>query len=70
MKNEKYSVVFSSLTGNTRMLADAVRDAVGDENCEYFGTDKSRAAKSDMIYVGFWTIRAVPTRIQSSFLNP
>lgn len=55
MKNEKYSVVFSSLTGNTRMLADAVRDALGDENCEYFGTDKSRAAKSDMIYVGFWT---------------
>ena len=37
MKNKKYSIVYSSLTGNTKMLADAIHGALPQDECEYFG---------------------------------
>ena len=44
MEKERYSIMFSSVTGNTRMLAEAIRETLPKENCDYFG-----------VYVGFWT---------------
>lgn len=32
MINEKYSILFSSMTGNTKMLADAIADVLPKEN--------------------------------------
>ena len=59
MVNEKYSIIFSTMTGNTRELADAIHRALPEENCEYFGIIKDTDAEtiSDMLYVGFWTDR-------------
>ena len=37
MKNKKYSIVYSSLTGNTKVLADAIHGALPQDECEYFG---------------------------------
>ena len=37
MKNKKYSIVYSSLTGNTKVLADAIHEALPQDECEYFG---------------------------------
>ena len=34
MKNKKYSIVYSSLTGNTKVLADAIREALPQDECE------------------------------------
>lgn len=37
MKNKKYSIVYSSLIGNTKVLADAIHEALHQDECEYFG---------------------------------
>ena len=55
MKKENYSIVFSSLTGNTKLLADAIHEALPKEDCEYFGVGKAEELRSEVIYVGFWT---------------
>ena len=31
MKNKKYSIIYSSLTGNTKVLADAIHEALPQE---------------------------------------
>ena len=38
MSGKGYSIVFSSRTGNTAELAEAVRGALPEEACEYFGS--------------------------------
>ena len=42
MKNKKYSILYSSLTGNTKVLADAIHGALPQDECEYFGVSKIR----------------------------
>lgn len=55
MKEERYSIIFSSKTGNTAELANAIRDALPQENCDYFGTSEIEEPVSEMLYIGFWT---------------
>ena len=50
-----YAIVFSSKTGNTKLLADALHACLPQENCCYFGTPDPAAMKADDLYVGFWT---------------
>lgn len=50
-----FSVVFSSLTGNTKLLAEGVKEALCNEECVYFGAPSDEALATDRIYVGFWT---------------
>lgn len=52
-----YSIVYSSMTGNTAALADQLRALLPAEDCLYFG-DPSREAvhtEADLVFVGFWT---------------
>ena len=51
----KYSIVFSSKTGNTQQLADAIRAALPAEDLHYFGAPEDAALDAERIYVGFWT---------------
>lgn len=51
----KYSIVFSSVTGNTRQLADAILSVLPQENLRYFGPPAEIALEADCLYVGFWT---------------
>ena len=37
MEKENYSIVFSSSTGNTKKLADAVYEILPKDKCDYFG---------------------------------
>ena len=55
MEKERYSIMFSSVTGNTRMLAEAIRETLPKENCDYFGVCGGAEAKPELLYVGFWT---------------
>ena len=55
MEKERYSIMFSSVTGNTRMLAEAIRETLPKENCDYFGVCGGAEAKSELLYIGFWT---------------
>ena len=55
MDRVKYSIVFSSLTGNTKKLADTIRAVLPKEDCEYFGAPKAEELHSEILYIGFWT---------------
>ena len=55
MSAYRYSIVFSSVTGNTRQLAEAIRESLPETGCDYFGLCSAEALKSEMLYVGFWT---------------
>ena len=39
MDTERYSIIFSSSTGNTKVLADAVREALPEDCLLYTSTD-------------------------------
>ncbi len=56
MEKTRYSIMFSSMTGNTKMLADTIRKILPEENCDYFGPCKENPV-SEMLYIGFWTDR-------------
>ena len=55
MDKEKYSIIFSSLTGNTKKLADTIRAVLPAEVCDYFGAPKAEELHSEILYIGFWT---------------
>ena len=50
-----YSIVYSSKTGNTKMLADAIASVLPKADCVYVGQPCQEAFEADRIYVGFWT---------------
>ena len=50
-----YAIVFSSKTGNTELLADALHSYLPQADCCYFGSPNPAAMEADTLYVGFWT---------------
>lgn len=64
-----YSIVYSSRTGNTALLAQTIRDALPAGDCLYFGAPDARALEADTIYVGFWTDKGTCDETISSFLQ-
>lgn len=54
METERYSIIFSSSTGNTKELADTIYEVLPKEKCDYFGVNKEEL-QSDKVYIGFWT---------------
>ena len=48
-------LIFSSLTGNTRKLADTIHETLPTALCDYFGEAKSAETNAELVYVGFWT---------------
>ena len=40
MSGKKIAIIYKSLTGNTRQVAEAIRDALGGEEIVYFGKPK------------------------------
>lgn len=64
-----YSIVYSSRTGNTALLAQTIRDSLPAGDCLYFGAPDARALEADTIYVGFWTDKGTCDETISSFLQ-
>ena len=50
-----YAIVYSSRTGNTKLLAETIKAELPQESCLYFGEPSEEALRADRIYVGFWT---------------
>lgn len=50
-----YSIIFSSMTGNTAALAEKLRDLLPTEGCLYFGEPSEEALAAPLLFVGFWT---------------
>lgn len=64
----KYAIVFSSKTGNTKQLAQAISEALPAEDCLYFGAPSPEALKAQRIYVGFWTDKGTCAEEVQAFL--
>ena len=69
MSNESYSIVYSSTTGNTKLLADAIYGHLPEAKCCYFGPTDAGAVDSEMVYVGFWTNQGTADEKTLSFLK-
>ena len=64
-----YAIVFSSKTGNTKLLADTLHTCLPQESCCYFGTPDPAALEADTLYVGFWTDKGKADESSSDFLK-
>lgn len=55
MDKERYSIIFNSRTGNTKQLAETLREVLPQEECDYFGGSEAAEIVSQLLYIGFWT---------------
>ena len=64
-----YAIVYSSKTGNTRLLAEAIRDALPAAGRLYYGVPDDAALRADRIYIGFWTDKGTCDADTAAFLT-
>ena len=65
-----YAIIYSSSTGNTKLLADKIKETLPNkEDCLYFGPTMEEALKADRIYLGFWTNRGICDDISKEFIK-
>ena len=64
------AIVYSSRTGNTKQLAEAVRASLGEQTCLYMGPPDDRALTADRLYVGFWTDKGHADDTLTAFCRP
>lgn len=64
----KISIVYQSLTGNTRQLAEAVQAVLPSEMLFYIGTPDAEALKADLIFAGSWTDKGLFSQPMLDFL--
>lgn len=64
-----YAIVFSSKTGNTRLLADTLRASLPQNECTYFGAPASEALEAETLYIGFWTDKGHADDTLTAFLQ-
>lgn len=50
----KIAIIYKSVTGNTKLIADAIKEALNEENIVYFGEPKYNI-DADIYIVGSWT---------------
>ena len=65
----KYSIVYSSRTGNTSLLATKLKDTLPISDCVYYGTPDEKALEADLIFVGFGTYKGDCDESLSELLN-
>lgn len=64
-----YSIVFSSVTGNTACLAERVKASLPTDKLVYFGSPNEIAPISDILFVGFWVDKGKPDSASEQFLK-
>lgn len=65
----KYSIVFSSNTGNTAMMAMKIKEELGNQDCTYFGSMDIGVPEDKVIFVGFWTDKGTCDETVQRFLS-
>lgn len=63
-----YAIVFSSKTGNTRLLAETIRALLPEGSCAYFGPP-CEAVEADAVFCGFWTDKGTCNEDVAAFLR-
>lgn len=65
----KYSIIYSSKTGNTALLAKKLADVLPADSCIYSGPPDNQALEADIIFIGFWTDKGSCDELLSVFLQ-
>lgn len=63
-----YAVVYSSKTGNTRLLAETIRELLPEQDCLWFGAPSPEALAAETIFCGFWTDKGTCDETVAAFL--
>lgn len=53
----KIGIIYSSNTGNTKMVAEEIQKELENENIVYFGKATKRIQDADIYFIGSWTNR-------------
>ena len=51
---QRYSIIYSSKTGNTKKLAEKIREVLPEENCDYFGTEGAKSDHESLLPFCHW----------------
>lgn len=65
----KYAIIYSSQTGNTKMLAEALQKILPQADCLYYGAPNDAALSADRLYIGFWVDKGSCDDTVSDFLT-
>lgn len=68
----RYSIVFSSQTGNTELVARRIRKTMGTEGCVFFGSPAEagdEARRADVVFAGSWADKGAATPELAAFLK-
>lgn len=65
----RYSIVYSSQTGNTAALAKHLRGILPAADCAYCGAPDERALAAPLLFIGFWTDKGVGDEQTQAFLG-
>lgn len=64
-----YSIVYSSKTGNTTLLAEKIKSELSLHNLHYFGPPTAEGSNTDTIFIGFWTDKGTCDDTLKSFIQ-
>ncbi len=64
-----YAVQYSSITGNTRRVAEAIRQALPEKGCAAYGEIGDAVPQAPLIFVGFWTDKGTCDEAVRTFLS-
>ena len=65
----KYSIIYSSKTGNTTLLAENLKETLHKNDCIYYGEVDEKALDADLVFIGFWTDKGTCDENVSNFLK-
>ncbi len=66
----KILLTYSSLTGNTKKVADSIYSVLNEYNCDYLEIPEVKSVEGyDLIIVGYWIDKALPNKIALEFLK-
>lgn len=64
-----YGIVYSSQTGNTEMLARAIKEVLPAESCLYYGKPDGQYVDAPMVFVGFWADKGFGDGVSTDFIK-
>lgn len=65
----KYAIIYSSKTGNTKLLAETLYETLPHNDCIYFGEQDDRMLSAQRLYIGFWTDKGTCDIALADFLS-
>ena len=66
----EYSIIYSSKTGNTKILAEKIYNILPKEQCTYYGNIADiDETLSNILYIGFWTEKGTADLQTLTFLK-